>query len=122
MYMSNKTDGNRISIPRNYAGNAFREDFSPPEVQKEEVTTFFPTEPEMPLLPPAQAKSSSHSSILSSLIPNLKGASTFPFGHGLGTEELFILGIMLLVFMSGENGGELDSELLLLLSVLLFCG
>lgn len=121
MYMSNRTDIGKISIPKNYSGNAFREDYAPPEENKEEVTEFYPTEPQIPLLPPAP-KSENKSSLLSSLLPNLKNASTFPFGHGLGSEELFILGIMLLVFMSGENGGEIDSELLILLSVLLFCG
>ena len=43
---------------------------------------------------------------------------SFPFGHGIGSEELLILAMMLLVFLSEEN----DRELLLYLGMLLFAG
>ena len=42
----------------------------------------------------------------------------FPFGHGLGSEELLILGLMLAIYLS-ENR---DSELMMLLGILLFAG
>lgn len=62
------------------------------------------------------------SSIFSSLFPPTMLQSHFPFGHGLGTEELLILGMMLMVYMSGNERGETDNELILLLALLLFAG
>ncbi len=44
--------------------------------------------------------------------------NNFPFGHGLGSEELLILGVMLAIYASGEA----DGELMLLLGILLFAG
>lgn len=64
----------------------------------------------------------SSSSIFSSLLPRGGLGNNFPFGHGIGNEELLILAIMLMVFMSGNERGETDSELLLLLGLLLFAG
>ena len=61
-------------------------------------------------------------SIFSSLLPSAtSGARHFPFGHGIGSEEILILAIMLLVYLSGD-GDECDNELLLLLGFLLFAG
>jgi hypothetical protein len=40
----------------------------------------------------------------------------------LGSEELLILAIMLLIFLSGNERGEVDNEALLLLGFLLFAG
>ena len=62
------------------------------------------------------------SSLLSSLLPNFDLSKHFPFGHGIGGEELLILAVMLIVFVSGNDRGEVDSELLLLLGLLLFAG
>ncbi len=62
-------------------------------------------------------------SIFSSLIPSSKFMSShFPFGHGIGGEELLILGMMLLVYLSGSECGETDHEFILLLGLLLFAG
>lgn len=59
------------------------------------------------------------SSIFASLLPTTTSHSShFPFGHGIGSEELLILAVMLLVFLSEES----DQELLLLLGFLLFAG
>ena len=59
------------------------------------------------------------SSIFASLLPTAtSNSSHFPFGHGIGGEELLILAIMLLVFLSEES----DQELLMLLGFLLFAG
>lgn len=62
------------------------------------------------------------SSIFSTLAPPSSTSSRFPFGHGIGTEELLIMGMMLLVFMHGDESGEIDNELILLLALLLFSG
>jgi hypothetical protein len=61
-------------------------------------------------------------SIFSMLLPPVNNSSRFPFGHGIGAEELFILGMMLLAFSQGGDGGEVDNELILLLALLLFSG
>ena len=50
-----------------------------------------------------------------SLFGNL--GNTFPFGHGLGFDEILILGLMILL---AQN--EHDPDILLLLGLLLFCG
>lgn len=57
-------------------------------------------------------------SLFSSVLPNGIFKNNFPFGHGIGEEELLILGIMLSVYMSGEEHGDL----LILLAILLFAG
>ena len=62
------------------------------------------------------------SSLFSSLLPRADLSSHFPFGHGIGSEELLILAVMLMVFLSGNEKGEVDSEFLLFLGLLLFAG
>ena len=62
------------------------------------------------------------SSIFSLLMPPSSNLLHFPFGHGIGSEELLILGIMLLIFLHGSECGEPDNEFLLLLALLLFAG
>ena len=61
-------------------------------------------------------------SLLSSLVPSINSSSHFPFGHGIGGEELLILGIMLLVYLSGVENGKTDNEFILLRALLLFAG
>lgn len=66
--------------------------------------------------PPARPSSSPLSGLLS--------GQGFPFGHGLGFEELLLLGLILFLLREGEGTGE-ESDLsvtLLLLGALLFCG
>lgn len=62
------------------------------------------------------------SSIFSSLLPRASSQQGFPFGHGIGGEELLILGMMLLVYLSGNERGNVDNEFILLLGLLLFAG
>ena len=62
-------------------------------------------------------------SIFESLIPPIKALEhSFPFGHGLGSEELLILGMMMLVYFSGNESGSFDYEFMILLGLLLFAG
>lgn len=61
-------------------------------------------------------------SMLSSLLHQTSNTAHFPFGHGIGGEELLILGIMLLVFTHGSESGEYDNTLILLLALILFSG
>ncbi len=122
MYVSNRSENEKIQIPKNYSGNAFREspqEHENSENQIAEIQSEMHRQDLPRLSPPAQSRPASP---LSSILPSLSLGSNFPFGHGLGSEELFILGMMLLVYTSGENGGEVDSELLLLLCILLFSG
>ncbi len=59
----------------------------------------------------------------SSLLPtSFASADHFPFGHGIGSEEILILAMMLMVFLSDKDGDSPDHELLLLLGLLLFAG
>ena len=44
--------------------------------------------------------------------------NAFPFSHGIGFDELLILSLILLLSRNGEQ----DSDLILLLGLLLFCG
>ena len=69
-----------------------------------------------------EKSASSSPSIFSSLLPKANLSSHFPFGHGIGSEELLIIAVMLLVFLSGNESGEVDSEFILLLGLLLFAG
>ena len=140
---------NRIKIPDNYNGNAFsgisdlssrysdvKEDNQLTVTEKEEISSHTP-EARPPSSPPtikneeddtkisiSQASPSRNiapqSNLLSSLLPTFIGsASHFPFGHGIGHEELLILAMMAMIFMSE---GETDNELILLLGLLLFAG
>lgn len=136
-----------LKLPENYSGNAFSRfsayaDMPPPvktPMPKSEVRanennaplkeTYedYQTEPqEIVALVKQQSDGdrdkNTGGSLLSSLLPNFDLSKHFPFGHGIGSEELLILAIMLIVFVSGNDRGEVDSELLLLLGLLLFAG
>ncbi len=69
-----------------------------------------------------RSQSPAPASIFSSLLPRQGLGNNFPFGHGIGSEEILILAVMLMVFLSGNESGESDRELLLLLGLLLFAG
>ena len=152
MYVRPPTDQRgRVNVPENYSGHAFREksileDMPPPKhidsapfQQKE--NSDYPSKSYSPQASDAALQDSitnntehqetaepstkkSTSSIFSSLLPTSNlSASHFPFGHGIGSEEILLLAVMLLVFLSGnkdEEGG--DEELLLLLGFLIFAG
>ena len=149
--MYSRPRGDRIKIPENYSGHAFRDQSpygdmpppthipaSPPKKEKaepsrsetyvshqsshaqvdereaEEINSQEYFEKEATSAPEAKP-----TSIFSSLLPTSTScAGHFPFGHGIGSEEILILAVMLLVFLSEES----DHELLLLLGFLLFAG
>ena len=71
---------------------------------------------------PHQSDESSQNTIFSSLIPPKNNSTHFPFGHGIGAEELFLLGMMLLVFSHKGGSADDDNELIILLALLLFSG
>ncbi len=135
MYSRSPSDRDSIRIPENYSGNAFRTDVYNEPVNQEETQEKTeditqPTPPQFPVMVPNNEKQDPdfnekanppQKSIFSSLLPSQATSSHFPFGHGIGSEELFILGIMLLVYTSNDNK-PVDNELLMLLCILLFSG
>ena len=141
-----------VKLPENYSGSAFTRqpiysEMPPPAraqsqkqpstpYQREDISDIPPEDTKRELLVPTytefnedriedtpQVKAAgSTPSIFSSLLPKGALSSHFPFGHGIGSEELLILAVMLMVFLSGNESGELDSEYILLLGLLLFAG
>ena len=139
MYSRSKDRPNEaVKIPRHYSGCAFSPTHrvqpiptppptkipTPPcrEEQKEHAHT--PTEEHrethpIPSLPCPTASEGAH--CRDSALPG-KGlfgnlGLSFPFSHGIGFDELLILGVMLLL-----AGSEQESDTLLFLCLLLFCG
>ncbi len=132
MYSRGPRERKTVNVPENYSGNAFRNNIYTdivPEAPKEPEpqTRQEPISPVLPSVIETVAEERPHKehnskSLFSSLLPNLSSSSKFPFGHGIGSEELFILGIMLLIYTAGDTDQPMDSELLLLLCILLFSG
>ena len=141
-----------IKIPENYSGHAFREppvysDMPPPArieippTERRDATVTpekdeaigYPSadsphfEPIVEEIAPESLQEEKPTEETkqppTSIIPtSIASSSHFPFGHGLGGEELLIMAMMLLVLLSGKDEGESDHELLLLLGILLFAG
>lgn len=136
-----------VKLPENYSGNAFTRQpiytqMPPPAraqpIRQESPSSEAPRPLDIPsedigqeYLSPAyiahnekneDEATSPSPSIFSSLLPKANLSSHFPFGHGIGSEELLIIAVMLLVFLSGNESGEVDSEFILLLGLLLFAG
>lgn len=124
-----------IQIPEHYGGSAF----APPPSHREPpikphphpVDAARPSPPPKktpPLPPPAPLSPSTPPSDRvpenADILPPSpqKGFSevlggAFPFSHGIGSEELLLLGLILLVAQSGK-----DPDVILWLALLLFCG
>lgn len=126
-----KPSAGTVKIPENYSGNAFspkslevtEERFSPPiEIDDSPpVTKSLPnSDKALENTIPETQKASSERSILPSLFPSKSLKNHFPFGHGIGSEELLILGVMSIIFFSDQK--EPDGELIMLLALLLFSG
>jgi hypothetical protein len=141
---------NTVKLPENYSGNAFSRqpiysEMPPPTrtqaTRQESPQIERPTNLDIPPEEiredfhlqayndtdktdesPTEKTATSPSSIFSSLLPHGALSAHFPFGHGIGSEELLILAVMLLVFLSGNETGEIDGEFILLLGLLLFAG
>lgn len=131
MYSRGPREQQAVNVPENYSGNAFRNNIytdivpeSPrelePQSMQEAQAHILPTVIET--VAEEKPHKDSYRSVFSSLLPNFSSSSKFPFGHGIGSEELFILGIMLLIYTAGDEDQPMDSELLLLLCILLFSG
>ena len=73
-----------------------------------------------PARPPEPSPSPSPSIFSSLMPPSASASGHFPFGHGIGSEEILIIAMMLLVYLSDSDSA--DNELLLLLGLLLFAG
>ena len=139
-----------INIPENYGGNAFNAsepynkafgepsqkpyildtDAQKTEVREKDITPEISSaEPsdrfaDMINVTDESENITPQKSELSQLIPFATPKllkNHFPFGHGIGSEELLILGIMSLLFTSEDNS-DTDGELIMLLALLLFAG
>ena len=115
-----------IRIPEHYSGCAFSQSPSPSEKPREEALRPRPIEPTRPsppsktpplprLPPPAPPKEPPTPPSSSNVLGGL--GKSFPFSHGIGFDELLLLGLILLLAQSKK-----DHETLLWLALLLFCG
>ena len=138
------TDRQGVYVPPNYSGTAIGMESQPtphfedlPQVSNlpqptAEVET--PTPPQTDALPPRA--DTPHESLPAlatptlvqkneSFLGGLLNSTHFPFGHGLGFEELFLLGLLLFLMHEDKDTSHEDSDLpltLLLVGALLFCG
>ena len=128
-----------IRIPEHYSGCAFSkpspsapkkpdENVSPVKTRPHPVT---PTKPSPPphkspppalLLPPHEEQEENTSKTQSPPVslmekPFERLGKAFPFSHGIGFDELLLLGLILLLSQSGK-----DEDTVLWLALLLFCG
>ena len=124
-----------IRIPEHYSGCAFSPTPPPPDRKREEPVKPRPrpvaaTKPSPPpplknpppalLLPPCEERTKKEDETPAiSLIekPFEKLGKAFPFSHGIGFDELLLLGLIILLSQSGR-----DSDMVLWLALLLFCG
>ena len=111
---SDRMDSRGLQIPPHYSGNAFREIPPPPPTEEisddiSEVMKFPEPSPDPPIEEPSLPTSAKKSG---------KGIH-FDFKHlfsgGIGTEELLILGVLLLL-----SQGEDNDDIFLFLILLLF--
>lgn len=120
-----KSSHTEIKIPDNYSGNAFSnkeiyEEVKEPPAAPEKTEKAPPMQVNEIVEPTPTKIEARDKSMLSALFPSKSLKNHFPFGHGIGSEELLILGIMSLIFFSDEK--EPDGELIMLLAILLFAG
>ena len=102
-----------VRIPENYGGSFLRPNL------KEEYEKCPPSTPEADNGQAGRAECEApppHAAAPRSIFP-INFASHFPFGHGLGFEELFLLGLILVLAKE-----EADEQMILFLIILLFCG
>ena len=127
--------GRPLRLPENYSGCAFSAQpepqptpapAPPPQKQESPIRTPHAPPPPAPLPPslpppehrdppPAPDKKPAPSDAARGLLAALPHA--FPFAHGLGSEELLLIGLIILL-----SRCEQDSDMVLWLTLLLFCG
>ncbi len=129
--LEGRLGGRGVYVPPNYSGTAIG--------TEEQPTPHFDDLPRVSTLPqpsdesPSVDRSPPYSPETSDITPSpvadvphlggLLGGDRFPFGHGMGYEELFLLGLLLFLSKEAESGEDNDLHLtLLLLGALLFCG
>lgn len=113
---------NSVRVPDNYAGNAFRPPSEPelpaPDEPKEELTSA--DEVVEPMLE-AKSESAEKDNVQASLLEprgfRLRLNSLFGKGGSIGTEELLILALILLI---ADGDGDSFDDLILFLALLLF--
>lgn len=122
-----------VELPVNYVGTAFNSDgtVAPVYSSAEEIDDT-PHEKSPVAEPSEEAEKTKEvanaarglSDVLSNLGKSIGHSKSFPFGHGLGFEELLLIGLIL--FLSDGDGSECDTEeqniTRLILAALLFCG
>ncbi len=127
-----------LYIPPNYHGTAMTVSPSSPYVELHEpeappipsettVATETVRREEAPPTEEAtlEAKGNTDLPTQPNLLQSLLSSSHFPFGHGLGYEELLLLGLILFLMREGEENKEAEDDrtlTLLLLGALLFLG
>jgi len=129
-----RQDRRGVYVPPNYSGTAIGMDSGPtprfddlPQVSnlpKPSVDSL-PTEGEQPPMEEATVVSSVASATPANPLGMLLNSQHFPFGHGLGYEELFLLGLLLFLMKEKPDDAKDGDDLsltLLLIGVLLFCG
>ena len=129
-YMRQRNVRPDFRVPPNYSGSAFGNHGTEEDVYhtlpgKDRPDDPPDAPPRLPaLLPPpapdAKCDGPRHEADTGGLI-DLKH---FPFGHGIGFEEILLLGLIFFLLKEGEgqpDRGDLD-ETVILLAILLFCG
>lgn len=126
-----------VRLPVNYKGTAFNSDGSsrtyvsdqaPAEeriIQEEEALEQMPTPTEESQRSETEGKPSPISDLLKKLSAGIASTKNFPFGHGIGFEELLLIGLLLFI-SDGDGNSECSKEetdlTRLILTALLLCG
>lgn len=126
MYSRFSGKNENVRLPEHYGGCAFSPQQAPPPPRQAHPSVGKPTPPPPPPPPretPREEEISDetpqkekHSPSVPALRLGNLGVS-FPFSHGIGFEELLILGLILLLSQNGE-----ERDVVLILALLLFCG
>ena len=129
---SRPASGNRprgVYVPPNYGGTALGQEPGPTPSFGDlpQVSNLPRPADDPPSTPLSNEESTEESPSLPAAVPqsanHLWEGSHFPFGHGLGYEELFLLGLLLFLRKESETCEGDDLTLtLLLVGALLFCG
>ena len=106
-----------VRVPDNYSGNAFREQETPPLLTQTEDSVNEAQEVREEPADEQKSAESTQTSLLSSRHFGLRLGSLFGKKSGIGTEELLIIALILLL---SDNDGEGFDDLILFLALLFF--